>query len=147
MPALTLNHSLSGQYIERGRTRGRPSYSVSFPEKPAWQEAVETQLNELQSLQIGWDGYGSVPVRGEVAKFAVDILRRNMKSSSPAPSIVPVSGGGLQIEWHQNQMDIELFISKPYECELYAQNLDSGEVIDEPLEADFSVLGTLIQQL
>jgi len=31
-----------------------------------------------------------------------------MEAASPAPSVVPLGDGGLQLEWHRKQQDLEI---------------------------------------
>jgi hypothetical protein len=64
------------------------------------------------------------------------------------PSVVPISSGGVQFEWHQNGLDIELLVAAPYECELFVYDHNSREPPETiALKTDFSVLGEQVKRL
>src|SRR5262245_26511211 len=69
---------------------------------------VERQLRELTELSDGWDGYGTAAPTPYTATFALLVLRKIMQSRSPAPQVVPSSVGGIQLEWHEKDIDLEL---------------------------------------
>ena len=124
------------------------SLTLTLFEDPIWLPSVQSQLEILTALPQGWDAMGSPPVRADIGEFAINyLLPKIMNDITPAPSLVPVSGGGLQIEWHQNGMDIELFISGRFETEFYFSDLETGEVIEHELVADFSALEQFINRL
>ena len=86
--------------------------------KPAWEREIVSTLCRYLELPNNWDSYGGKPLRHETGMFALQVLSSVMNSSVPLPSVVPVSSGGVQFEWHQNGLDIELYIAAPYDCEL-----------------------------
>ena len=70
-----------------------------------------------------------------------------MGPAIPSPYLVPVADGGIQIEWHQNRFDIELYIAAPYECELSVHDHISNEIKTFQLTSDFSPLKDALQEL
>ena len=115
--------------------------------RPAWQHRVKARLDQLRALPQSWDGYHSVPISPSVAKFVLDVLGSTMPPFTSAPSIVPVSGGGLQLEWHEGGLDIELYVSKPYQAELYVGYLDGRPAIEMDLDADFEELTDALREI
>ena len=115
--------------------------------KPTWEKEVEAALRRFLELPEGWDSYGGKPLRHETGMFALQVLSGVMSESMPSPFVVPISTGGVQFEWHQNNLDIELYIAAPYDSELSVHDLVSGarEVI--PLKADFAPLNQYVQRL
>ena len=105
-----------------------------------WVRDLRKRLNDLVSLQIGWDGYAGKPVSYYVARFVEDLIGLLYVEGVPAPQLVPGSDGSLQFEWHLNQFDIEVDVLAPYEvvATLYDHVRDESEEIE--LEADFSDL-------
>ena len=79
----------------------------------AWGENVTRRLNYLRALPTGWDGYSGLPLQREIADFAQDLLNRLCTATTPEPDIVPLSSGGLQVEWHVSAVEIELMIDTP----------------------------------
>lgn len=65
------------------------------------------KLDEIGELEDGWDGYSAFPVRRDsldMARRFIDILPQGV----PQPSIVPVPGSWVQVEWHVGGFDIEI---------------------------------------
>jgi hypothetical protein len=115
---------------------------------PIWIATVEQRLEKLASYRVGWDGYNSKPPRENVIEFVKSMLHSVMKPTTPAPSIVPISGGGLQIEWHTNGLDIEVAVFAPFAMELTAVFPDGRPAIeDEALSEDLEGLGTILTEL
>lgn len=112
-----------------------------------WDCSVRTRLGQIGALPVGWDGYGSEPIGEDVRSFALHILYSSMSSDQMAPSIVPISGGGLQLEWHTQRGDIELEISRPYQTELYVSFEDERPPVEKALGADFSELTKALKEI
>jgi hypothetical protein len=116
--------------------------------EPEWKPAVEERLRRLQAYSRGWDGYHGRPPKPSVIAFTRNILQSVMKSNVRAPAIVPLSGGGLQLEWHMGGMDIELAIYAPFNAELSADFSDGRQPVEEvTLSTDFKLLGDLLAEL
>jgi hypothetical protein len=66
------------------------------------------QFADLLRLPPDWDGYGANVIDPQplvaAYRFSVDFLRIN----SPAPQVVPLSSGGVQLEWHREDVDLEI---------------------------------------
>jgi hypothetical protein len=60
--------------------------------------------DKFRRLEKGWNSYRAVPIEEKAIQFA-SIL------TEMAPQIVPTTGGGIQLEWHCEGLDIELEIS------------------------------------
>lgn len=104
--ASSRSHSDSHEVFTQHRVRVPELNSI-------WATQVEDRLNELTSLQVGWDGYAGKPVSFQCAFFVANMLQRLCQKNVPAPSIVPGSDGSLQVEWHMNSFDVELDVLSP----------------------------------
>jgi hypothetical protein len=84
----------------------------SFPSPPdgdaAWVKPVLSALNHFFELDENWDSYGARPIRPEAALETVRFLDQYMRPGVPLPSIVPTVRGGVQLEWHERGIDIEV---------------------------------------
>ncbi|OWY02317.1 hypothetical protein [Thioclava sp. IC9] len=127
------------------RTTGRVEHAVQSPAltntSPKWSEDADQRIRALMSLEAGWDGHGAEPVRGHVGHYAIGLLNSISDANTAAPTIVPTTSGGLQLEWHANNIDIEIEIEVPYSETLFIEYLDDGEMIERPFEwkdPDFS---------
>jgi hypothetical protein len=120
----------------------------SWPEAAGdWTHDVQRRLNRLTNLLVGWDGYHGKPVSPLTAHFAWNLLSSVMRPTTPIPSLVPVAGGGLQIEWHEGGLDIELYVAKPMKAELYVAYGEGQPTLERELTADFSELSAALAHL
>jgi hypothetical protein len=55
-----------------------------------------------------WDGQGSPAPSSAVVEKSVELLRVIDDDEPPLPRVVPVPGGGLQLEWHEGSRELEL---------------------------------------
>jgi hypothetical protein len=121
---------------------------IRMPLRSGWQAQVEAKLAKLTLLQRGWDGYDAAPPSVLVTAFAMSVLNSVMKPATPAPSIVPTHGGGVQLEWHVGGLDVELMIYRPFEAELSVEFSDGQPAVEEqPLTTSFDSLGEVLEKL
>lgn len=95
------------------------------------------RLGELTSLPQGWDGHGGQSVDPAVARFTLEMLGDIMRPDTPLPQLMPLSCGGIQVEWHRNGWDVEIEISKPGQVFVYLCEVSTGKKYEEQLGADF----------
>lgn len=65
---------------------------------PGWVRPLIAAFNEISSLPDDWDTYGAKAVKVERIEESFSVLRLVMQPNSPAPSVVPLSDGGVQFE-------------------------------------------------
>ncbi len=75
---------------------------------PEWARSAVKDLLELLNLRPGWDSYGGRPIDVKAVDKAVSLLIELMNDDSPAPAVVPTPMGGVQLEWHQRGIDLEI---------------------------------------
>lgn len=73
-----------------------------------WQPGHErirniARLQSFLNLEPGWDSYDAESVKPLPVMLAIIM--------QAAPSVVPLSNGGVQMEWHNSGWDVELEIS------------------------------------
>jgi hypothetical protein len=120
---------------------------IPFTLISGWKEVVESRLNELAALPLGWDGYTGLPVSFDCAYFAANMLERLFNEGVPAPSIVPGSDGSLQIEWHRKMFDVELDVLKPQYVVATRLNLNTDKEETIEIQNDFSKIVPWITEL
>ncbi|MEC7299156.1 MAG: hypothetical protein VXW43_10805 [Pseudomonadota bacterium] len=101
-----------------------------------WVSELETRFRDFNNLAAGWDGYGGQPIDFHCARFTEQVLEQLSRSDLPAPSLVPLSNGTLQFEWHLNDFDLEVEVHGPLEMSCYRNDLLSGEEEERLLRAD-----------
>jgi hypothetical protein len=102
------------------------SQALSVPAEPAWTDqplvirvserhraammAVLDRMRSFLDLPEGWDSYGARPVNESTFRTAAQILCVTAIKDVVPPSVVPTSGGGVQLEWHTVNADLEFTI-------------------------------------
>ena len=86
----------------------RPSSLTYEPEVAAWLKPTVQSLLDLLQLPQNWDGYGAVQVQEQIALKALMVLVEVMERDAPAPSVVPLNDGGIQVEWHRRGRNLEI---------------------------------------
>jgi hypothetical protein len=66
------------------------------------------------------------------------VLKSLMQPQTPAPQVVPSAGGGVQLEWHERDIDLEVNFTAPYQCELWVEDHRTGACVTKELTNEFS---------
>lgn len=109
--------------------KSRPPARSKIQHTPVGLMPVIDRLFELLELPHGWNSYNAKPVSKENAKVAVGILGRVMSADTPAPIVVPMVRGGVQLEWHTGGIDLEISIYSPDEIIICVEDA-GGESMD-----------------
>jgi hypothetical protein len=106
------------------------------PPEKKWQIEVQSHLLRCAKMGEGWDSYGAPSVGWDTGMFALSVLNDVMRTRTPIPQVVPSSVGGVQLEWHEKGVDLELHIVAPYQCELWFQ--DHRHPNDAPISLELT---------
>ena len=89
------------------------------------------RLGQYLSYGENWNGYGENPITGQAVARTMSLLTK-VAMDGPEPAVVPMSDGGIQIEWHYGGTEIEIEVP-PGEGELsvYVTRPD-GTVLEQP---------------
>jgi hypothetical protein len=103
---------------------------------------VVQALVRLVKMPAGWDSYNAPPVTRDAGHFALEILQSVMRPRTPLPQVIPSAAGGVQLEWHEKGVDLELHITAPYQWELWFRDLldPKSQPVSLELTDDFSEL-------
>lgn len=69
---------------------------------------ASSRLEDLAGLPANWDGYGSPPIAPTALDGAEHVLHIAAAKHLPEPYLGPVTGGGVQIEWHVGNRRLEM---------------------------------------
>jgi hypothetical protein len=106
------------------------------PASPAWLDFTTSRLRNILRLPAGWDTYSARPPEKEAAERAIDFLFRHHRFAGATPSIVPLTDGGVQLEWHRDGIDVEVvFASEP--DGLYFHEEATGQEWEGPADVGF----------
>lgn len=135
----------SSDFSQSAFAKFREAHSAAV--QPKWQASVLAKVTELLNLRQGWDGYNAPALKHDAAMFAMVILQNVMKQSTPEPSVVPSSTGGVQLEWHLNRIDLEIHVLAPYQGEIWWTDHTTGAESTVSLGKDLSVLDEPIKRM
>ena len=81
---------------------------VRLVPQPGWLQPVVEGLRRLSHLSVDWDSHGAGPVHLKCIVRALRLLDEMMCRDTPVPYVVPTPAGGVQFEWHTEQVDLEI---------------------------------------
>ena len=84
-------------------------------------------FSEIQCLPENWDSYGAPVVKNELVQKALYLLGLVMEQNSPVPAVVPLSDGGVQLEWHRRKQDLEIVFTADRQPHYFYRNLETAE--------------------
>ena len=105
---------------------------------PDWLPEARRQIGDLLALAPGWDSYSARQISGAAGARAFELLEQQTQRDTPRPSIVPMSRGGIQIEWHLRNLNIEITVqAEGSPVEVWYEDLCDGSehefvVADDP---------------
>jgi hypothetical protein len=143
--AMTVPRERCVKFFSKAR---RYSYRVVYKDslEPGWLNPTIASYFNLLNLTDNWDSYGSKPINRDLIQQSLTLLTMVMHASSPHPSVVPMSGGGIQIEWHRRQQDLEIAFLADEAPQYYYKNRSTG-VEQEGSTNDIGVLSQLLGEL
>jgi hypothetical protein len=109
-----------------------------------WRFSAEHRLVALSRLKKGWDGHSASPVNRDALEFAAQVIAAFMQPRVPAPAIVPLADGGVQIEWHRRGWDLEISVLGPNNIYVYAYELASQSEHELEVSTDLSPIGNYL---
>ena len=134
------------QYYSRGQ-----AYAIRWQDfgqpLPTWFDPLIQGFVDLLTLPPNWDSYGAVVIDPKVVHDAMSFIHSLLAPTSPAPRVVPLSNGGLQLEWHRNSIDLEIVCDRGEAPYFYHRNRSSGEESDHALPENSRLLRSIISNL
>jgi hypothetical protein len=78
---------------------------------PRWYADTLDALHRLAGLSDGWNGYGAPPVHAGSVTATLSFLSHAALPDAPAPAIVPLGDGGVQLEWRSGALELDVGIN------------------------------------
>jgi hypothetical protein len=134
------------KYYSRGR-----EYQVEWQDcgqpLPAWFDPLMQGFADLFTLQHNWDSYGAGPIDQRVIHDAMNLIDGLLEPTSPAPRVVPLSSGGLQLEWHRQGIDLEIVFDRDTQPFFNYRNRVNASESEHTLPQDKALLRSIIGNL
>lgn len=113
--------------------------------EPAWLYSVLDRLQHLSKLTEGWDSYGGHYPSDQSIFTALVVISHVLEYESTAPAIVPLSEGGVQLEWYGSGEELEIRVGASGEISAFRfdERVGRGEEIDDVTLSDLSRLMAL----
>jgi hypothetical protein len=126
-----------------------PDFAASRIEadEPEWLRPVVGELESLLRLPTNWDSYGARPIDPRAAGATLSLLTATMQPNTPIPSIVPMSRGDIQVEWHLRGMDIEVVVPAEGPIRIWQEDLRNGTEHEFTLDQDQEPLRAILREL
>jgi hypothetical protein len=86
----------------------RPFAGVSLNPSPDWLSGLLDKVSRLSSLPSGWDGHRARPMSHRSLLAAVNFISQVAPHVRVGPAMVPTVSGGVALEWHRGDTDIEI---------------------------------------
>jgi hypothetical protein len=103
-------------------------------------DSVHKRLLDLQSLPEGWDGYRGQAVASKTSDRVHALLSACLSPIGQSPTIIPGSSGEVQLEWHQQGVDLEVGVSKKRSIRVWVTSDKTGvEGITQLFRLDYGV--------
>jgi len=83
-------------------------------------------LARIAPLPPNWDSYGASAISIDAIRSAVEVMKFHASQRTPAPEVVPMSSGGVQLEWHENGVDFEVSCRADRSIEFTIEDQRSG---------------------
>lgn len=116
---------------QRITKRTKPTAREDRVIAPPWFDDVVERLGQYLSYGENWNGYGENAITGQAVARTVRLLME-VAMDGPEPAVVPMSDGGIQIEWHYGGTEIEIEVpSDDRESSAYV-TLPDGTVLERP---------------
>lgn len=103
---------------------------------PQWVDSLVGGLSDVLTLPRDWDSYGSDPISDIPVRKAFCLMLKLMPPDGRAPWVVPLSEGGIQLEWHREGAVLEIEIDSSDSAHGYWYNPARGEECDLKIPDD-----------
>lgn len=122
-------------------------YSDYGTPQPGWLMPVLQGFADLVALPKDWDGEGASRIDTATVNRALAAVERLFEPNSPTPSIVPLSNGGLQLEWHRGGKDLEIEFSPQGRVSFYYFDEQTKDEHEGPVGPDFIHVGRYLDRI
>ena len=129
------------------QTQELDTVSIVSSTEPEWRGPVLESMRKLLSLGPNWNSYGAEPIDRRAVQSALDLLAETMPPTAPAPQVVPSSRGGLQLEWHLRDIELEVLVLPSELFSVCFEDLRSHTIEEQEPGSDAGLLTKALHEL
>ena len=146
IPAVTNQASRKIQF----RMTGELSIEIEFgptESEPTWLVRLMEQSSRLLNLERNWNSYRSEPIHPDAVVGAINFLLTNdQEVPIPAPDLVPHLSGGVQLEWHLRNYDLEVLVFPDGQYRI-SYSREGEDAIEDVVTRDPHIAGVALQEI
>jgi hypothetical protein len=101
---------------------------------PRWFDPLVQGFVDVLTLPPNWDSYQAKTIDPQIVRDAMNFVVGVLAPGTPAPRVMPLSNGGIQLEWHRNGIDVEVVFDLGDQPYFFYTNHNTGEESEHPLE-------------
>lgn len=115
-----------------------------------WFGQVSERLRRFLSYGPNWNEYGEMPISERAVRRTLIVLHR-VAINGPEPVVVPVSDGGIQIEWYYGGTEIEVEVPPSGPVSIYVARPDGSsreedvQRMDNPIWDELRTIVTMLE--
>jgi hypothetical protein len=94
--------------VESGDEVRRVRFVVPSAPGPQWLRPTILRAGKLLALPHDWDRQGAQPIDSTAVQAAIAALSLFMSHNSSLPQWTPTERSGVQLDWHENGVDLEI---------------------------------------
>ncbi len=134
------------RYFSRGH-----QWSIKWQDRgqplPGWFDSLMQGFVDLLTLAENWNSYEAGRIDSGLVREAMNQMNDLLGPENLAPHVVPLSSGGLQLEWHRNGVDLEIVYDKD-EAPFYDyRSRATGERLEGPFDPSDTFVRSVISAL
>jgi hypothetical protein len=114
---------------------------------PDWIPEFLEIASRLRALRDGWDSYHGQRIHAEAIRRALAVLVSLDITARQLPSFVPMSTGGIQLEWHTLAGDTEIVIHPNGRVSAYCNVDQDGSEWEAEELTDFGLLRSKVASI
>lgn len=107
---------------------------------------VIERMAELVALPRGWDSRNASPVSYTALRRTIEFLLEYVADGIDCPVVVPTVRGGLQLEWHNNGVDVEVEVGSDGHVSCLAEDRSSEEPVEVGLAGNEEWIGRWLKR-
>ena len=85
-------------------------------------DPILADLGAIAGLEGAWNSCGAKAIENENLAAAVQVMLSCLPEGALLPQVVPTTRGGLQLEWHTETVEIEVYINNLSDISFFASD-------------------------